>query len=253
MTKRWTVVLLVLPLLLGVAACGDDDDDDPEAWATADDAPDAGDAGKACQTYVDINAQFNGEPDPEVLGGLLDDLEANPPAEVADDLAVMIPAARTVLESGGEDFAPFETEEFGSAQTSADAYFYDACDADTKLEATAVDYAFTGLPEELDAGSVFIKMTNGSTQGESHELGVMRRADGVTASFDEILALSEDEAESKVEFVGGAFAESEGDVGVAFLDLEPGEYLAVCFIPVGGEDDGPPHFTKGMQHAFTVA
>ena len=45
-------------------------------------------------------------------------------------------------------------------------------------------------------------------------------------------------------------------------DLAPGEYIALCFIPVGTsmshdgefvEGTGAPHFTEGMQHEFTVA
>ena len=37
---------------------------------------------------------------------------------------------------------------------------------------------------------------------------------------------------------------------------EPGNYAAVCFVSVGSvgetEGDGPPHFTQGMVHEFTV-
>ena len=32
----------------------------------------------------------------------------------------------------------------------------------------------------------------------------------------------------------------------------PGEYAMVCFIPVGGAEDGPPHFTQGMVQEFIV-
>jgi hypothetical protein len=37
------------------------------------------------------------------------------------------------------------------------------------------------------------------------------------------------------------------------LDLEPGRYAAVCFIPIGGGEDGPPHFTGGMVAELEVA
>jgi hypothetical protein len=35
-------------------------------------------------------------------------------------------------------------------------------------------------------------------------------------------------------------------------ELEPGEYVMVCFVSVGGAEDGPPHFTQGMKYEFTV-
>ena len=36
------------------------------------------------------------------------------------------------------------------------------------------------------------------------------------------------------------------------VDLEPGEHLAVCTIPTGGEEGGEPHHAHGMVQAFTV-
>ena len=36
------------------------------------------------------------------------------------------------------------------------------------------------------------------------------------------------------------------------LDLEPGRYAAVCFIPIGGGEDGAPHFTGGMVAELEV-
>ena len=62
----------------------------------------------------------------------------------------------------------------------------------------------------------------------------------------------------------GAFA-FPGSSDSRIIELEAGEYLAVCFIPVGltpevaeaaesgGEEpQGPPHFTQGMRAEFTV-
>lgn len=69
----------------------------------------------------------------------------------------------------------------------------------------------------------------------------------------------------KTEFAGVAFA-GPGSGDITFVDLDPGKYAVVCFIPVGttdmadleaGEGDqaepaGPPHFTQGMVTEFTV-
>jgi hypothetical protein len=36
------------------------------------------------------------------------------------------------------------------------------------------------------------------------------------------------------------------------MDLEPGTYFLVCFIPQGG-GDGPPHFMGGMKETIVVS
>jgi hypothetical protein len=95
---------------------------------------------------------------------------------------------------------------------------------------------------------------------------VLRVNDGETMSITEILALPEEEAMTKVSFVGGTFAMpgDENNTGATFVDLTPGEYAFVCSVPVGATPDnipalesgefegGPPHFTQGMVAEFTV-
>lgn len=56
---------------------------------------------------------------------------------------------------------------------------------------------------------------------------------------------------------GGTFAEPGKDAPGLFSVEEPGDYVAVCFIPLGStpdneEADGPPHLTQGMKVEFTV-
>ena len=64
-------------------------------------------------------------------------------------------------------------------------------------------------------------------------MAIMRKADGVTQSWDEILALPQEEAEALVEQVGGTFAPRNGTQGLAVVELTPGEYVVVCFVPTG--------------------
>ena len=47
-----------------------------------------------------------------------------------------------------------------------------------------------------------------------------------------------------------------GESDTTFMELEPGRYAAVCFIPQGTTQDtegsGPPHHTLGMLGELTV-
>jgi hypothetical protein len=123
-------------------------------------------------------------------------------------------------------------------------------------DVTGVDYAFEGVPETLPAGPHTFTFAN---EGEEpHELVIFRIVDE-NDTLEDLLALPEAEAESRVEEAGGTFALPGEEGEPAEVELEAGKYAFVCFIPVGttGETpeetgDGPPHFTEGMATEFTV-
>jgi hypothetical protein len=58
-----------------------------------------------------------------------------------------------------------------------------------------------------------------------------------------------DEPHSKAEFTMTAARET----GYSYADLEPGSYLYVCPLPVGGKTKGKPHFMDGMYGSTTVS
>ena len=255
-----------------------------------------------CESVLDVEAELSTGPDvdfatstPEEIleasrafarevSPLFDAVEDAAPAEVQDNVETLSRLTRQSLETGEDPFGD-------PAMTEADAALDDYMTANCgypAIEVTAVDYAFEGLPETIEAQTTGFALTNGG--GEVHELAVMRINDGVDQSIEELLELPEEEAETMVEFVGGVFAEpGEGDT--AFLRLEPGRYAALCFLPVGstsmevleqaeaaaseapsapagdaptaaaspapGASEGqpqlgPPHFTQGMTAEFTV-
>ena len=237
------LVLLGGCAVLGLGACGND-------AASAE-------AAAVCEPYLGVTAQFNGEPDPATLTPLLDAVDENAPEELAEPLGVMTGAARQVVETG--DFASFESPEFAAAQGTVDPWMFEHCEFDQKEAVTASEYKFEGLPSELDAGTAAILLSNGGA--EAHELAIMRKADGVTQSWEEILALPQEEAEALVVQVGGAFAPNKDAKGLAVVDLVPGDYVATCFVPAGTavasdgtitEGTGTPHFMHGMISEFTV-
>jgi hypothetical protein len=250
----------VLALASGLAACGGDDDDD--AGSTTETTAE-GDAESAdtdlCDENIELNAALGGlfeSEDPAAIQAayaesgmdeLLTEFEENAPAEIAADVSAGVSAIRQL----GEEGDPSGIETFDSAEI--DGYFFENCDYVT-AEVTAKDFLFEGIDEEYDAGSMSFKFTNQGT--EVHELAIARKNDGVTESFEELLALPEEEALTKITPVTQGFA-GVGETGYATGVLEPGEHIAVCFIPQGttGETEGTgqPHAMLGMTQEFTVS
>jgi hypothetical protein len=248
--------LLVLSLMGGIAACGDDDDDETSEETTAPEG--SGVSEDFCGPLVEFNGQVlqvelddsSSEDDiqaaGEVLAPLTADLAENAPDDLADAATEINDAVQPLTEGDAE---PFNSDAVFETYTEFLAGAVEACEFES-VPVSAIDYAFEGVPATIEAGTVSFPFTNES-EAEEHELVLMRKADGVTSSFTELLELPEEEAMTQVEFLGAAFAPPGGE-GAALADLEPGEYAMICFIPVGGAEDGPPHFTQGMIQEFTV-
>lgn len=245
-TRRITLGL-ALGLAVTAAACGDDDassdDEVPDTTEAAAVAP------EACDAYVALGGVLMG--DPAAAGDVLAEFESTAPESLADDAAT-VSATFAAMGEGGDPSAFSDPDHVAASAAIADAYFA-GCDPVAELDVEGVDYGFEGLPAELDAGRVALRFTNATDHDEAHELVLFRVNDGVTESIDDLLALPEEEAFSKVTPVGVVFADEPGGEVAAVFDLEPGRYAAVCFIPIGGGEDGPPHFTGGMVAEVEVA
>ncbi|HEX2767582.1 MAG TPA: hypothetical protein VHR55_13205 [Candidatus Limnocylindria bacterium] len=143
-----------------------------------------------------------------------------------------------------------------SEAATADASAGSSAAAGDTIEVTAVDYAFAGIPSEVESGTSFELTNEGS---EVHELVLVRRNDDVDLTFEELLELPEDEAMELVTIVGGIVAEPGATSEDTLTVDEPGDYLAICFVATGTtslEDaesvEGAPHFAEGMLQEFTV-
>ncbi len=118
-----------------------------------------------------------------------------------------------------------------------------ACDDDDDSFAIqGRDFAFDGVPESVDAGTVTFTFENTGT--EFHEMALFRLPEGMT--LQEALELPEDD-ESVVP--SGILFALPGDQGGGLtVDLKPGTYALVCFI----ENENSPHAFQRMVAEITV-
>ena len=109
------------------------------------------------------------------------------------------------------------------------------------------DYSFK-MGKPLHAGHQVVRVRNYAAQ--PHEVVLVRLDSGKT--MDDLLAwmASDGEGPPPGMPVGGMQALSQGQAGNLVLDLEPGDYGLICFVPDAG--DGEPHFVHGMVDQITV-
>jgi hypothetical protein len=274
-----TCAAVVTAAILGLAACGDDDDAD--AAGTADEArpaadggadDDEGGEGDGTAAYCDASLAIETAPPPDVdfatatpeelaealkahaadLQPLADDIMAAAPAEIEDELGVLDEAVDEMAATGVDIWEVPATNE---ASDAVHAYDVEHCGWEV-VDVAAGDYAFDGLPAELPAGPTAFELANEGD--EVHELILLRKGEGVTLTPEELLAMPEEEAMAQAEMVGSPAFAAPGDTAYTVKDLEPGEYIAICFIPTGmtGVDgpppEGPPHAVHGMHAELTV-
>ncbi len=116
------------------------------------------------------------------------------------------------------------------------------------------DFAFTGVPVSLSIGKTTLKVVN---QGqEPHEMAIFRLKGVSISQAREILMTPPDQAPAQAgpppfEEAGGLQAVMPGMSAWVIVDLEPGEYGLVCFVP-SPSNEFAPHFALGMISAVTV-
>lgn len=255
--NRAVAISAAIVLAAGVAACGDDDGDSSSDTTAASGEP-AGGGDAFCDGLVEFNsAVFQTDVSPDMpeeeivaagesLAPLFDPVAANAPDSLAEPADQINAAVQDLLDG---DAAAFDGEELFETYTGFVSDAVGECDFES-IEVTGSDYAFEGVEDSYEAGTVSFAFSNAS-EAEEHEMILLRKADGVEMAWDELIELPEEEAMEMVEFKGAAFAPPGGESGT-LTELTPGDYAMICFIPVGGGEDGPPHFTEGMIHEFTV-
>lgn len=136
------------------------------------------------------------------------------------------------------------------------------------------DYAFTGLPEELAAGST-LTVDNQSDE-ELHELVAVRLPDDEDRAGEELVQLPPEEFAAFFGGVTTVLLQPPGSDQVIVAEgdgtlEDAGRYLVICVIPTGADPDeylaaaaeaeggppegvegGPPHVVNGMWAELTV-
>jgi hypothetical protein len=236
---------IALALTAGVVSCGSDDDDTGQS--------------AACTSLVDFSAAASADSDTstadgaKALGMIVAPLweKAAPaiPAASKSDVEIVTAAIGKLANGDPEAFEADTTfEAYGRALTAA----IDRCDfAERSISATESDgkYRFVGVPKKLDSGTLAVTMDNKGA--EPHVMVVFRKNDGETRTAEQILALPEEEGQKAGSEVGAVFA-GPGMRSVGLVSLTKGNYVYFCPIPIGGGQDGPPHFTQGMFGEFNV-
>ncbi|MDX1494386.1 MAG: hypothetical protein R3253_10030 [Longimicrobiales bacterium] len=115
------------------------------------------------------------------------------------------------------------------------------------LTLTLVDYAF-GFSAPPTAATRVIRVENAATQ--SHEIAVFRFLPGKT--MDDLVAWATTyEGPEPFEPVGGVPAIHAGQAVNMEVELTPGDYVALCFVP--DATDGKLHLEHGMAMPFSIS
>jgi uncharacterized cupredoxin-like copper-binding protein len=111
------------------------------------------------------------------------------------------------------------------------------------------DFSFA-LPSSIQAGPLTLKVTNNGPQ--PHEVAILKLAKGVT--MQKLLQLlsqpNPPAGPPPFQDAGGLGALKPGSSAWLKLNLQPGNYGTVCFVP--DPKTGKPHVMLGMSASFTV-
>ncbi len=264
------VTALILALSLAAAACGDDDD---EAATDTTAAPDTtvatdttvgGDTGGESDEFAEVCAlaqeifasenlptaeqlQRYQEIAPDEIGDAVE-IGATALIPAGDDLvAFLAAAAEDDVEEAVIEINAFEEANCGipHSEEGASPPPNDAiADGTEVVDVVATDYSFS-FEGPVAAGPTTFRLSN--TGEEAHFLLVAKLTEGVT--LDEALA-SEGETGIEGTWETALAAPGGDDIETVTMELEPGNYGFVCFLP---NAEFTPHVALGMAVPVTVS
>lgn len=210
------------------------------------------------QAYCDLVEELDGQDGPPT-NEQLEQMKQIRPDAVGEDTDMV---ADAFIAADGDFGAVFSDPEIEAAFGRMEAHDAEVCGFETEededeepdteaaegaqvVPVQAVDFAFEGVPAEVPAGPVAFELTNA---GESaHEMAIYKLGEGT--DLESLLASEEEPSDEEAMEVGGTFA-PPGETAFANVELDPGTYAFVCFIPGPG---GKAHHELGMKTTFTVS
>lgn len=261
---RGGVVAAVLCVGLIAAGCGSDSKsaDSTTTAASKVSTENAAFCTKFMEADAAVNQLQSGSGSPDATNTALADAQKAAPAALTDTVDSLVTGMKTFLAS------PEAQQSQNGPPDDVTNSYYDVVKwmsgncGYQDVAVKAQEYKYIGMPESLDAGPTLVSLTNEGS--EFHEVVIIKKKPGTTETAEEIIALPQEEAMTKVDMVTTAFAEP-GKTAWASATLTPGDYIFACFIPVGftpeaakqaeksGEEpQGEPHALKGMVHEFTI-
>jgi hypothetical protein len=129
----------------------------------------------------------------------------------------------------------------------------------TTVTVTEEEFSFLGLDQPLPVGSQFWKVVNQGQQPHMLVLGKLPNGTTLKQVMDVVNLNLPDNAtpppgmlqDKDVDFtIGGVLMQSAGQTVYPRLDLAPGRYVALCFVP--DPATGKPHAMEGMVALFDV-
>lgn len=152
-----------------------------------------------------------------------------------------------------------DDDDDGDASPGATEAPADGGEAGEALAVSLVDFAFEGLPEEIEGGAVELELTN---DGEvEHEIAFAEigdtEIDQFVTDFAPVVEGGGPVPEYVEGFVGANFVEPAGSTTVTYT-LGEGTYAAFCTLtgdPENPDDEegGEAHYDRGMAQIVTVA
>ena len=115
------------------------------------------------------------------------------------------------------------------------------------IKVTMSDYAWDVTPA-ISAGKHIIRVEN--TAAQQHEMFIVRLEKGKTP-LDVATWAEAPNGPPPGMPLGGMSGMTKGAVAFVPVDLAPGEYALICFLP--DAKDGKAHYVHGMMKAFTVS
>jgi hypothetical protein len=212
---------------------------------------------KFCATWatVDQKASVADTETPEGVKAFATDIQPtvdalvqSAPADVSGALGKLQAGVTAAV---GGDANAFNSDDFNAADAQIEVYVHDSCGFE-KVDVTAVDYAYQGIPKKIKAGPASFELTNKTALNEFHVMVIVKEKKGVHLSPKALLTSGSEADVMKKATIVAATAAPPGQVAGVVAKLTPGTYVVFCPATVGGADNAEPHFMKGMVTGFTV-